>query len=143
VKIRNLKLSDMEALAKLHNQFGGGDSCALKMRTKFEEIITNESYILICAGEGGMLAGSAMGVVFEELFGDCSPTLLVENFIVDRDFKHRGIGKALFAELEKRARARNCRQVLLVTEAYREEACGFYESVGFSPLTHRGFKKKL
>jgi hypothetical protein len=37
----------------------------------------------------------------------------------------------------------NCSQILLVTEIDRIDACQFYESVGYNPDTHKGFKKKL
>jgi len=45
-------------------------------------------------------------------------------------------------ELEKRAEER-CNQIILVTETNRIDACRFYESVGYKPEIHKGFKKKL
>jgi len=80
--------------------------------------------------------------VCDELYGDCLPFLVIENMIVDRGARRMGVGKALLNELEKRARERQCSQMILVTERNRTDACGFYESYGFSK-DHKGYKKKL
>lgn len=90
-----------------------------------------------------MLIGSVMGVICEELYGDCKPFLVLENMIIDKAYRNQGVGKELISELEKIATKRNCTQVILVTESDRIDACKFYESAGYSSQTHKGFKKKL
>jgi ribosomal protein S18 acetylase RimI-like enzyme len=72
-----------------------------------------------------------MGVICEELYGDCKPFLVLENMIVDETYRNQGVGKALVSELEKIATKRNCTQVILVTESNRIDACKFYESAGY------------
>jgi ribosomal protein S18 acetylase RimI-like enzyme len=84
-----------------------------------------------------------MGVICEELYGDCSPFVVVENMIVDKSRRRAGVGRALMAELEERARQRGCAQMLLVTEKSRTDACSFYESAGFAAGINAGYKKKL
>lgn len=69
----------------------------------------------------GLLVGSVMGVTCEELYGSCKPFLVLENMIVDRKYRNKGVGKALISEIEKIAA----------------------ETLGYSPNTHKGFKKKL
>jgi ribosomal protein S18 acetylase RimI-like enzyme len=56
---------------------------------------------------------------------------------------HRYLEKISLAELEKRAKAMDCRQTILVTETERKAACRFYESAGFHPTANKGYKKKL
>ena len=63
--------------------------------------------------------------------------------IVDSTYRKKGIGKALFAALEKRAKIKDCTQIILVTETKRKDACGFYESIGFHPTASKGYKKEL
>ena len=63
--------------------------------------------------------------------------------VIDRTYRKKGIGRQLFIELEKRAKSSGCTQVLLVMEAARKDACGFYESVGFHPTANKGYKKKI
>jgi ribosomal protein S18 acetylase RimI-like enzyme len=84
-----------------------------------------------------------MGVICEELYGDCRPFLVIEDVVVDKTFQRTGIGSALMREIEIRAVARNCNYILFVTESKRTDAVSFYQSLGYSPDAHRGFKKRL
>ena len=83
-----------------------------------------------------------MGIVCKELYGDCNPFLVVENMIVDKSSRHKGIGTLLLHELERLAKERYCTQMILVTENDRIDACNFYEKYGFSK-NNKGYKKKL
>jgi ribosomal protein S18 acetylase RimI-like enzyme len=141
--IRALTADDMERLSELYCQFWREASDVPKMKASFHAMQGNRAYILLGAEEDGKLAGSVMGVVCQELYGDCAPFLVVEDMIVDEGQRKRGVGRLLFEELEKQAVQRGCAQVILVTEADRKDACGFYESLGFHPTANRGYKKKL
>jgi len=141
--IRNLQIEDMESLSKLYFHFWQENSDIQKMKQKFVKLQSNAAYILICAIEDEKLVGSIMGVVCEELYGDCKPFLLLENMVVDSTCRNKGIGKALYTELEQRAKSKGCTQIILVTETVREDACGFYESLGFHPTANKGYKKKI
>ena len=141
--IRDLKIEDIGSLSKLYYQFWNEDSDIQKMKVKFNELRHNDAYIFLCAVENERLVGSVMGVVCEELYGDCAPFLVVEDMIVDSGCRKKGIGKMLFAQLEKRAKTKGCTQIILVTETGRKDACGFYESIGFHPTANKGYKKKI
>jgi len=141
--IRDLVMEDIEPLFYLYSQFWNETSNVQKMMGKFSQLQNNDAYILLCAEEDEKPVGSIMGIVCEELYGDCNPFLVVENMVVDKDYRRMGVGKALFIELEKRAKARDCTQVILVTETDRKGACSFYESLGFHPTANKGYKKKL
>lgn len=142
MNIQGMKKEDLPQLAALYRQFWSEESDIEKMETQFERLSRQNTHILLSAVEEGVMVGSVMGVVCEELYGDCRPFLVLENMIVDKACRHKGVGRALLQELEKRAKARDCTQILLVTETWREDACAFYEACGFQ-LDNRGFKKKL
>ena len=141
--IRDMRIEDMAPLAALYSQFWREESNTAKMREKFTRLRDNEAYILLCAVDGGRLIGSVMGIVCEELYGECEPFLVVENMIVDKSGRKGGVGRALFRALENKAKERGCTQIILVTETERRDACGFYESMGFHPSANKGYKKKL
>jgi len=141
--IRDLQIEDIESLSKLYYLFWNEDSDKQKMKDKFNQLKDNGSYIFLCAEENSTLIGSLMGIICEELYGDCKPFLVVENMVVDSAYRKKGIGKALFVEVEKRAKSNGCTQIILVTEAERNGACGFYESIGFHPTANEGYKKKI
>lgn len=133
----------MPQLSLLYKQFWGEDSDVDKMNEKFVQLQRNEAYIFLGAIEEDKLSGSIMGIVCDELYGKCKPFLVVENMIVDKNARKKGIGKALFAEMECRARKKECTQIILVTEIDRLDACAFYESIGFHATVNKGYKKKL
>jgi GNAT superfamily N-acetyltransferase len=143
VIVRDMEKDDIPQLAQLYNQFWDEEtSCMEAMYSKFETLREKETHILLSAVENNQLVGTVMGVICEELYGECKAFLVLENLIVDRRYRSKGVGKALVSELERRA-AGKCAQIILVTEADRVDACRFYEAVGYNPNTHRGFKKKL
>ena len=141
--IRGMLVDDIPQLEKLYRQFWGEESSIETMNKQFEKLLKNESHIFLSAIENNTLIGSVMGVICGELYGDCQPFLVLENMIVDKNYRNRGVGKALVSELEKIAAHRDCSQVILVTERKRVDAVKFYESAGYSSQTHVGFKKNL
>lgn len=141
--VRKLALDDLEQLAALYEQFWGERSDLNKMRQRFLRLRHKHTHIFLCAIEEGRLVGATTGIVCYGLYGDCKPFLVVEDMIVDKDNRRRGVGHALMYDLELRARELDCVQILLVTETERADACAFYEAVGFHPDANKGFKKKL
>ena len=141
--IRDLQIEDIESLSNLYYQFWNENSNLQKMKNKLVELQENDAYILLCSFDGNDVTGSVMGIICEDLYGECQPFLLLENMVVDTNYRKKGLGKALYAELEKRAKARGCTQIILVTETNRTDACGFYQSLGFHPTANKGYKKKL
>jgi GNAT superfamily N-acetyltransferase len=138
-----MKIEDILELELLYRQFWNENSCVEKMQKQFKKLQQKDTHILLSAIDENHLIGSIMGIVCEELYGDCKPFLVIENMIVDKNSRKKGTGKALISELEKLAKERDCTQIILVTETDRLDACGFYESVGFHPTANKGYKKKI
>ena len=143
MQIRDMQRGDLIQLNELYKQFWGETSSLLSMQVQFDEIVKKGTHILLVATEDEEVIGSVMGVICDELYGECMPFLVVENMIVDQDSRRNGIGKLLLEELQTRAKKRDCTQMILVTESNREDAVGFYENNGFSGKTHKGYKKML
>ena len=142
MNIRRLTAEDLPALARLYHQFWGETSSLPAMRDTFRRIDSDPAYILLAADDGS-LCGSAMGVVCQELYGQCRPFMVVEDVVVDRDFRRKGIASALMRELESQASQHGCATIFFVTESERTGARRFYESLGYSPDACSGFKKRL
>lgn len=141
--VREMLANDIPELAQLYKQFWGEDSCIETMQNQFEKIIKAGTHVVLSAVVEERLIGSIMGVICGELYGSCEPFMVLENMIVDTGCRKKGVGKALIAEFERIAAEKNCTQIILVTEANRMDACKFYESAGYTPDLHKGFKKKL
>lgn len=141
--IRKLKKEDIESLDGLYHNFWNEHSDIKKMNEKFAELSSNDNYIFLVAEVNNVIAGTIMGVVCHELYGDCRPFLVMEDLIVDDSFRKMGIGKRLVNELEKMAKQKNCYQILFMTEAKRKDTVKFYESIGFDSKKNIGFKRSL
>jgi ribosomal protein S18 acetylase RimI-like enzyme len=143
LSIRRLQISDLEPLRQLYRLFWGEDSDIERMRKRFHEMESNSRQVILCATLDNLVVGSVMGIVCNELYGDCRPFLVMEDLIVDKEHRNHGIGKALVRELEKFAQENSCSQMLFITETHRHDAVSFYESIGFDSKSHIGFKRKL
>ena len=140
--VRELLNTDLPALAELYYQFWEESSDISEMENQLGIIEKENRHIILVYEENGKVIGTVMGVICRELYGDCRPFLVVENFIVDKNHRRKGIGKFLMSALEQKAREQNCTQMILVTEKDRLDACGFYASYGFH-TNNAGYKKKL
>lgn len=143
MEIRRLAEADLPALAGLYKQFWNEDSIITNMQAVFKKLKDNPNYIFLVAQRGGELTGSVMGIVCEELYGDCRPFFVIEDVIVDKNHRRCGVGTALMHELERLAVELGCKYVIFVTESDRVEAHQFYESLGYKMDGYRGFKKRL
>jgi ribosomal protein S18 acetylase RimI-like enzyme len=143
MEIERLTESDLTPLADLYSQFWGERSSLQMMRATFQKLENNPHYIFLAAKHNHQLVGSAMGIICEELYGECNPFMVIEDVIVDKHKKRKGIGSQLMRELERIAVEHGCSYIIFVTECEREEAHRFYESLGYMPNAHKGFKKRL
>jgi ribosomal protein S18 acetylase RimI-like enzyme len=143
IQIRRLKNNDISQLALLFKDFRNEESNLQKMVKKFDLLIENENYIFLCAVCESKLCGHVMGIICNSLYGNCDPFLVIEDMIVDKQFRRKGIGKKLMNELDTIAKLNGCNQIILVTGEDRLEAHKFYEKLGFEAGKHKGYKKKL
>ena len=84
-----------------------------------------------------------MGIVCYELYGECKPFMVMENLVIDKSYRKKGIAKSLLTELEIIAKNKNCSQIQFITEKNRNDAVSFYTAMGFDPNSHIGFKKSI
>lgn len=143
MEIAKLTERDLDALSALFRQFWDEESRLDRMQSTFARLAGNPAYILLSAKHNDRLVGFAMGIICEELYGECKPFMIIEDLIVDNNLRRGGIGSALMRELEKAAIEHGCCQIIFVTESNRTEAHRFYESFGYGNNSCKGFKKRL
>ena len=101
-----------------------------------------QKYLLVAEdAAAGTLCGSLLGVVFEDICGDCRPILLIENVAVLPEYQGKGVGRAMFAEIERWGKEMDCHYEILVSGMQRTGAHKFYEALDFFEV--KGFKKYL
>lgn len=62
------------------------------------------------------------------------PGIYLEDWYVRREFRGRGIGRALLVHLARLARKRGCGRLELWVLDWNEQAIGLYKGIGASPL---------
>jgi GNAT superfamily N-acetyltransferase len=96
--------------------------------------------VLLVAVIDGDVVGTADLVILPNLSHGCRPYAVVENVVVDASSRSRGIGAALFGEIERRTAEAGCYKVELVSLNHRRRAHAFYERIGYSAVG-RGFRR--
>lgn len=140
---RKAETFDIPKLNPLLAQLSEGLAEPAKMAEKMKKLAKNDDCYLLVAEDTdtGALLGSLLGVVFEDICGDCKPILLVENVVVEETARRSGVGRGMFDFIEGWGREKDCHYCILVSGMQRTVAHKFYDAIGYSEV--KGFKKYL
>ena len=142
ISVHHLSECDLNGLKTLYdNGFKGMNSDPEKMIANYNLIKNNENYIILCAKYNDKIVGSIIGIINIDFKGECKPFMVIENVIVDENYRRQGIANNLMNTLENIAMDRNCSYMILVSGTHRIAAHKFYESIGFNGDNVSGFKK--
>ncbi|MBP8084499.1 MAG: GNAT family N-acetyltransferase [Spirochaetes bacterium] len=141
--IRNVEENDIDSIAGLYKLFWNDEQNVEKMKINYGKLRYNTNYIFLCAVAGDKLVGTIMGIVCDELYGECRPFLIMDDLVVHNEFRRMKIGTMLLNKLENIGMERGCYQILFMTEKDRTSSISFYESMGYDSNANAGFKKKL
>lgn len=110
-----------------------------KQKKKIKLIRNMEQYYLCLACEGEEVLGTAMGILCEDICGQCERFLVIENVYVKDAWRGKGVAEAIFSELECWSKEHNCYYSILVSGNDRKRAHAFYEKAGYEKMG--GFRK--
>jgi hypothetical protein len=65
------------------------------MGPTFSRLTTNPAYLLLAAKQDDRLVGFAMGIVCEELYGNCKPFMAIEDLIKESKSDWETAGKSV------------------------------------------------
>jgi GNAT superfamily N-acetyltransferase len=88
-------------------------------------------YTLYVAERGGDVVGSFALLVMHNLGHLGAPSAIVEDVVVAPALQGNGIGKAMMQFALDLCRAKGCYKLVLSSNAKRDHAHAFYESLGF------------
>lgn len=142
MEIVPVEASDLPTIGRLHEHFWGESSDVTVMGDTLVALSVDPDHVLLAARENGECIGTATGVVCHGLYGGYDTYMVVEDMVVDPEYRRRGVASALLSRLESIALERGCNQVILLTESVRADAVALYRSNGFE-ARWTGFKKKL
>ncbi|WP_379134773.1 GNAT family N-acetyltransferase [Paenibacillus sp. sgz500958] len=143
ITIQEVGLESLEALNDLYSELIDRRTDPLKLEEAFKSIKDDARYSVIGAFVDGELLGSVMGIVCQDIVGDCRPFMVIENVVVSSRARRQGVGKLLMRAIEQIARDKDCYYIILVSSERRKDAHVFYESLGFRDEKVEGYRKHL
>lgn len=94
-------------------------------------------------GGDGRVCGTAFLTICRDAMYRDQPFGTLENVVLHAHARGKGLGRALFAEVERAARAARCTKLMLLSSSTRREAHAFFAHLGFDGDRKRGFVKYL
>lgn len=108
----------------------------------FDQMITHGNAHIVVAQDNltENLVGALTLVIVPNLTYSGRPWSVIENVVVRREWRRKGIGKKLIDFAVGFAEDRHCYKIQLLSGS-NDDQVAFYKSVDFQDTTSRGFKK--
>ena len=145
--VRQISKDELDDLLELytHHLFSTSDA-PLPPRTEvqslWDNIFDNQMLHYFVVEYEGRGVSTCTLTIIPNLTRGARPYGLIENVVTHKDFRGRGLGKALLRYTLNFAWQKNCYKVMLLSGSRRQAAHRLYESVGFSKDEKIGYIAK-
>jgi N-acetylglutamate synthase-like GNAT family acetyltransferase len=111
LEIRELEITDIDVLIRLLEQLWTDKPIdKLAVKRVIEKGLNSNSQIYICAIDNGELIGYCSLMIKCNLWLEANSGI-VDELIVDKAYRNRGVGKMLMAEIERIAKDSECKRL--------------------------------
>lgn len=100
---------------------------------EFEKIVDDPETIAIVSQEEDKVIGLCIGTLRKKSGMVEMRTLYMDDLVVDRDYRGKGIASQLYREMEERGRKAGAKRLDLMVWEFNERARRFYENQGMRP----------
>lgn len=138
---RNLELKDLEVVFNLLNELYDNKIQYPVFIKKYKACLNDSNFYGIVAEENDRVVGVLIARLINRLVKE-KDRLFIDDFIVNKNFRSKGIGKLLLKDAIDYAIKKDCETVELTSYITNENAHRFYENNGFVKK-HYEFKKYL
>ncbi|KAL0239305.1 hypothetical protein PCE1_004992 [Barthelona sp. PCE] len=128
--IRALEVSDYDKgfLQVLEQLTTVGDISREEFENRFNLMVNGGSRVFVAIDTiSEQVIGTAAGVCDRKFIHGCGSVIHIEEVVVDREYRRKGIGACLVQRLQEYARELKCYKVVLNAS---EQVVGFYEKCG-------------
>jgi GNAT superfamily N-acetyltransferase len=135
LRIRAAGVDDLAGVLALYAQpdIDDGDVLPIEEAARiFRRFERYPDYTLYVVEQDGRIVGSFSLLIMDNLGHLGAPSGIVEDVVVDPTQHGRGIGQAMMQFAIARCREQRCYKLMLSSNAKRERAHAFYESLGFA-----------
>ncbi len=134
LEIKKATISDIPSILELYGQadIDNGDILTYnEALEKFKKFELYPSYSLYIAKIENKVVGTFELLIMDNLAHKGAPSGIVEDVIVDYDYRSKGIGKQMMEYALNICRQNNCYKLTLSSSTHRNRAHRFYENLGF------------
>ena len=134
IQCRAATANDLAAVLALYAQPDFDDGNVLPVgdaRRLWERFAAYPDYTLYVAESRDEIVGSFALLIMDNLGHRGAPSGIVEDVVVAPAWHGRGAGRAMMDFAHARCRDKHCYKVVLSSNAKRERAHAFYESLGY------------
>jgi GNAT superfamily N-acetyltransferase len=134
IEIRQANCEDLPSILGLYQQNGIDDKEVLSideandMLNKFKQYPNYAIYVATFENE---VVGTFALLIMDNLAHKGTPSGVVEDVVVDENFRSRGIGKKMMEFAIEKCRNQGCYKLMLSSNIKRDMAHRFYENLGF------------
>jgi len=131
--IRAATKADLQSILDLYVEIED-DSRVLSIegaRSIFERMQSYPDYKIYVAMSGGSIVGTFELLIMDNLAHMGAPSGVVEDVVVRRDWRGKGVGEQMMRFAMNRCRERGCYKLALSSNLKREAAHRFYDNLGF------------
>ena len=132
--IREAERDDLPGVLALYAQPDLDDGAILPLydaERVFARFARYPDYTLYVAEQDGRIVGTFALLIMDNLGHLGAPSAIVEDVAVGPVLQGRGVGRAMMRFAMTRATEKHCYKIVLSSNAKRERAHSFYESLGF------------
>ena len=142
IKIRQAEIKDVERIASLSEQLEYSVTNQ-QIEQRLTKIKNNDTHIVYVATlEDEYVIAWAHAHICDSIVIPIPGIIL--GLVVDKDYRHSGIGRFLMQKIEQWASLAGCNSVLLRSNIKRKDAHLFYEKIGYTNIKQSlTFHKKL
>lgn len=138
MEIRTLQQKDLEQMSVLYEELLHGEKMTMEHVEKmFHKIRERKDIAVLVAADGDQCMGTVTAILCYGLDG---AFMVVENVVVSKACRRKGVGKSLFEKIDELAEENNCGYTILVSSDFRKKAHKFYEDMGYTDGV-KGFRK--
>lgn len=113
-----------------------------RLSNSVTKILSSPQRLLLVADEDGKLVGMCT-LTFSDTAWSEAPMCELQDIVVTRSRRRRGIGRGLVRTAEELARRRGCSRFFLLAEYWNLGAHAFYRALGFGDKTCLYFERDL
>lgn len=146
MRVRDARPEDLDRLIELYSLLEGPYAEGKVLTTSrvedlFTRILLDPNQQTLVAVDYGEIVGTLVVAILPNLAHSGKPYAIVENVVVDEEYRGEGVGTALMQEGIERAREAGAYKLALCSNLEREESHSFYRSIGMEQ-SHAGFEVK-